>query len=81
MELPCRGRSEIVRAWPREEAPAIPRLALSPDEAATALGVSRDYFDEHIRHELRVVRRGRRILISAKELEGWLDQNSARPLD
>jgi excisionase family DNA binding protein len=61
-----RGRSSS--ATPRA------RLALSPDEAAAALGVSRDYFDEHILGELRVVRRGRRILIPLVELERWLDR-------
>ena len=50
----------------------MPRLALSSDEAAAALGVSRDFFDEHIAHELRVVRRGRRKLIPVPELERWL---------
>jgi excisionase family DNA binding protein len=51
-----------------------PRLALSPDEAAALLGVSRDYLDEHVLDELRVVRRGRRILIALSELERWLDR-------
>jgi excisionase family DNA binding protein len=51
-----------------------PRLALSPDEAASVLGVSRDYLDEHVIDELRVVRRGRRILIALAELERWLDR-------
>ncbi len=54
-----------------------PRLAVSPDEAAAVLGVSRDYFDEHIINELRIVRRGRRILVSLAELERWLDRASA----
>jgi excisionase family DNA binding protein len=54
------------------------RLALSPDEAAAVLGVSRDYLDEHVLHELRVVRRGRRILIAVAELERWLEQSAAR---
>ena len=54
-----------------------PRLALSPDEAASVLGVSRDYFDEHILPELRIVRRGRRILIPLTELERWLDRSAA----
>jgi excisionase family DNA binding protein len=54
-----------------------PRLALSPDEAASILGVSRDYFDEHILPELRIVRRGRRILIPLTELERWLDRSAA----
>lgn len=55
-----------------------PRLALSPDEAAAVLGVSRDYLDEHVVGELRVVRRGRRILIALAELERWLDQSATR---
>jgi excisionase family DNA binding protein len=59
----------------------VPRLALSLDEAAAALGCSRDYFDEHIRPELRVVRRGRRVLVSTVELSRWLDSASARALE
>lgn len=55
-----------------------PRLALSPDEAAGVLGVSRDYLDEHVMAELRIVRRGRRILIALSELERWLDRAAAR---
>jgi excisionase family DNA binding protein len=55
-----------------------PRLAVSPDEAAGVLGVSRDYLDEHVIGELRVVRRGRRILIALSELERWLDRAAAR---
>jgi excisionase family DNA binding protein len=55
-----------------------PRLALSPDEAAAVLGVSRDYLDEHVIRELRIVRRGRRILIALTELERWLDRAAAR---
>jgi excisionase family DNA binding protein len=54
------------------------RLALSPDEAAGVLGVSRDYLDEHVIGELRIVRRGRRILIALAELERWLDQAAGR---
>lgn len=54
------------------------RLALSPDEAAAVLGVSRDYLDEHVIDELRVVRRGRRILIALAELEKWLDRSATR---
>jgi excisionase family DNA binding protein len=57
------------------------RLALSPDEAASALGVSRDHFDEHVRPELRVVRRGRRVLVPVRELERWLDREASRTLD
>jgi excisionase family DNA binding protein len=58
--------------------PLGPRLALSPDEAAAILGVSRDYFDEHVIGELRIVRRGRRILIALGEIERWLERAAAR---
>jgi excisionase family DNA binding protein len=57
------------------------RLALSPDEASAALGVSRDFFDEHIAPELRIVRRGRRRLVPIGELERWLDRSAARAYD
>jgi excisionase family DNA binding protein len=62
------------------EAAGLPRLALGPDEAARALGVSRDFLDEHIASELRWVRRGRRKLVSVRELERWLDSAAARTL-
>ena len=53
------------------------RLALSPIEAASALGVSRDFFDQHVIPELRVVRRGRRRLVPVRELERWLDEQAS----
>jgi hypothetical protein len=69
-----RGSPEPVSGnRPRE----LVRLALSPDEAAAALSVSRDFFDEHISSELRCVRRGRRKFVSVKELERWLEREAA----
>lgn len=56
------------------------RLALSPDEAASSPGASRDFFDEHIGPDLRVVRRGRRRLIAIRELERWLAAAASIPL-
>lgn len=51
----------------------------SPDEAAEIIGVSRDFFDEHIKSELRIIRRGSKtILIPVVELERWVDQSAAR---
>ena len=52
------------------------KLALSPVQAAAALGVSRDFFDQHVLPELRVVRRGRRRLVPVRELERWLDEQA-----
>jgi excisionase family DNA binding protein len=62
-------------------ASGVPRLALSPTEAAEVLGVSRDFFDEHIAPELRIVRRGRRKLIATRELERWLERQAALTLE
>jgi hypothetical protein len=61
--------------------PPIPRLALSPDEAATSIGCSRDYLDQHIACELRWIRRGRRKFVSVRELERWLERSAARTLE
>ena len=60
--------------------PILTRLALSKAEAAAALGVSVDFFEEHVMHELRIVRRGRRRLIPVDELRRWLDESAARTL-
>jgi len=58
---------------------ALPRLCVKPDEAAQMLGVSRDYFDEHVKPELRIVRHGSRtILVPVAELVRWVERNAAR---
>ena len=57
---------------------AAPRLALRPEEAAEAIGVSRSFFFDEVLPELRVVRRGRLRLVPVKSLEEWLERNAAR---
>jgi hypothetical protein len=57
------------------ERPAPPRLALGPAEAAASLGVSREFFDTHVLPSVKSVRVGRRILVSVRELERWIDRN------
>ena len=59
----------------------VPRLAFSPAEAAAALGCSRDFFDEHVRPELRLIRRGRRVFVAIAELERWLERSGALTLE
>jgi hypothetical protein len=61
-------------------ATTVPRLALDVGEACAALGVSWDYFSEHVAPELRIIRRGRRKLIPVAELERWLDEHAERAL-
>jgi hypothetical protein len=57
--------------------PSPPRLALTPSEAAQALGMSEDSFNRHVRPEVRVARVGRMVLVSTVELERWVREHSA----
>lgn len=57
-----------------------PRFALTKVEAAASLGVSVDSFERHVQAELRLVRRGKLVLVPVAELERWLDRNAARTL-
>jgi excisionase family DNA binding protein len=81
IERAARSSSARIRSLrqARDGPGALPRLCVKPDEAAQMLGVSRDYFDEHVKPELPIVRRGRRILIALTELEHWLDRAATRP--
>lgn len=73
------GVSSLTRA---ATAPAHspPQLALSVLEACAALGVSHDFWQEHVAPEIRIVRRGRRKLIAVRELERWLEASGERVL-
>jgi excisionase family DNA binding protein len=55
-------------------------LALSIDDAAAVLSVSRDSFERHVMAELRLLRVGRRVLVPVRELERWIDRSSSIPL-
>jgi hypothetical protein len=60
----------------------VPRVALRvPNEAAAALGVSPDFFDKHIRPDLKLIRRGSVVFVTVSELERWCRENQARTLD
>ena len=58
----------------------IPRVALTVPEAAASLGIGVDFFNENIRPELRVIRRGSKRLVPVAELERWCSENSERAL-
>lgn len=58
-----------------------PRLALDVAESCEALGVSWDFWSEHVAPEVRIVRRGRRKLVPVRALEAWLDANAHAVLD
>jgi hypothetical protein len=54
---------------------AVPRLALSKQEAAVALGMSDDSFDRYVRAHVPCTRRGRMRLYAVRDLERWLAEN------
>jgi excisionase family DNA binding protein len=57
------------------------RLAFTVMEAAAVLGVSDDFFRQHVAAELRWVRRGKKKLVARVELEHWLEREAARTLE
>jgi hypothetical protein len=59
---------------------SIPRIALTPPEAAAAIGVGPDFFDANVAPELRLIRRGRKRLVPVSELERWTAENASRAL-
>ena len=61
------------------EAP-IPRFALTPGEVAAALGVGETFFSAEVRPHLRLVRRGRKVLVPVTELQRWLAESAERPV-
>jgi hypothetical protein len=63
----------------RKLATSIPRIALTPPEAAAAIGVGPDFFDENVAPELRLIFRGRKRLVPVTELERWVAQSVSAP--
>lgn len=51
------------------------RVALTLDEAAAALKVSRDHFDRHIRPEVKLIGQGRVKRVSVREVQRWAAEN------
>ncbi len=68
------GRTTPARA--RE----VPRVALTPTEAAEAIGCSPEFFREHVDFELRWIRRGRKRFVPLVELERWAEANAEMTL-
>jgi hypothetical protein len=65
----------------RKLATSIPRIALTPAEAAAAIGVGPDFFDANVAPELRLIRRGRKRLVPVSELERWVTHTAAAPVN
>lgn len=58
----------------------VPRIALTPPEAAAAIGVGPDFFDANVAPQLRLIRRGRKRLVPVGELERWVAENAEAPM-
>jgi hypothetical protein len=59
---------------------SIPRIALTPSEAAAAVGVGPDFFDANVAPQLRLIRRGRKRLVPVRELERWVAESAELPM-
>ena len=57
--------------------PHVPRLGLTIEEAAEAVGVSESSFKRHVQPDLRIVRRGRLRIVPIPEIERWLEGNAS----
>lgn len=57
------------------------RIALTRAEAAAALGMSVDSFERYAQPDLRLIRRGRLVLVPVAELERWAERNDALTLE
>jgi hypothetical protein len=68
------------RLMTRKLAVSIPRIALTPPEAAAAIGVGPDFFEANVAPELRLIRRGRKRLVPVAELERWVADSAGQPI-
>jgi hypothetical protein len=59
----------------------VPRIALSREEAAAALGMSTDSFERYVQPDVKLVRRGRMRLVPVAELERWVDANAEQTIE
>jgi hypothetical protein len=62
------------------EVAPIPRVTLTREEAAAALGMSLYSFERHVQPRLRLLRLGRLRLVPVRELERWAEENARRTL-
>ena len=69
---PVSGRAAVTSVEP------VPRIALTQQEACASLGCSEEFFVEHVRPYLRVVRRGRNRLFPVAELRRVVDERAEK---
>ena len=71
--------AETADTGDRPRTAPIPRIALTRNEAAAALGMSLDKFERHVQADLRLIRCGKLQLVSVRELERWADAAADDP--
>ena len=59
---------------------AVPRIALTIDEAAAALAMSRDSFERHVMPDLPIIRLGRMRRVACSALEEWAGRAGERTI-
>ena len=72
------ARNSVSEGASSKDGLRVPRITLTVEEAAGALGVSRDHIERHVLPSIRVVYSGRRRLVPVKELERWADEQATR---
>ncbi len=56
-------------------------ILVRPEDAAAALSISRDFFDQYVAPEVACVRRGRLKLYAVADLREWAVTNASRLAD
>ena len=57
---------------------AVPRVALTREEAAASLGMSLDSFERYVQPSLSMIRCGRMRLVPLNELQRWASEAAER---
>ena len=59
---------------------SVPRIALTREEAAAALGMSLDTFERYVQPHLPLIRLGRVRVVAVDELQAWAQRAGERVL-
>ncbi len=57
---------------------AVPRVALTREEAAASLAMSLDSFERYVQSSIRMLRCGRMRLVPLAEIVRWADEHAER---
>lgn len=56
----------------------VPRIVLTREEAAAAMGMSVDSFERYVQPHIRLIREGRMVRVPVRELERWAESSATR---